>query len=180
MPFPTTSFSLTLIDALDTLLILGNISEFQRVVEVLQDNVDFDIDVNASVFETNIRGEGCLRGPVGEKGLWSCLFENQESEYGLQNPPSLGTGPKPVTGGTAAFLVCGRERAQDPSSVSDIKVSGGLEGNMPELHEEPLSGSVNKKGINSAFFLITPHSVEFSGMMEMFFVWFVVLDVCLF
>ncbi|XP_067564029.1 ER degradation-enhancing alpha-mannosidase-like protein 2 isoform X3 [Pseudorca crassidens] len=49
------SFSLTLIDALDTLLILGNVSEFQRVVEVLQDNVDFDIDVNASVFETNIR-----------------------------------------------------------------------------------------------------------------------------
>ncbi|XP_029427550.1 ER degradation-enhancing alpha-mannosidase-like protein 2 isoform X4 [Rhinatrema bivittatum] len=49
------SFSLTLIDALDTLLILGNVSEFQRVVYVLQDRVNFDIDVNASVFETNIR-----------------------------------------------------------------------------------------------------------------------------
>ncbi|XP_064247477.1 ER degradation-enhancing alpha-mannosidase-like protein 2 isoform X3 [Passer domesticus] len=49
------SFSLTLIDALDTLLILGNVSEFQRVVNVLQEGVDFDIDVNASVFETNIR-----------------------------------------------------------------------------------------------------------------------------
>lgn len=46
--------------------ILGNTSEFQRVVEVLQDNVDFDIDVNASVFETNIRGERCLLGPVRE------------------------------------------------------------------------------------------------------------------
>lgn len=46
--------------------ILGNTSEFQRVVEVLQDNVDFDIDVNASVFETNIRGECCLLGPVRE------------------------------------------------------------------------------------------------------------------
>ncbi|KAG8517848.1 ER degradation-enhancing alpha-mannosidase-like protein 2 [Galemys pyrenaicus] len=54
------SFSLTLIDALDTLLILGNVTEFQRVVEVLQDNVDFDIDVNASVFETNIRVVGGL------------------------------------------------------------------------------------------------------------------------
>uniref|UniRef100_A0A8C5NKF6 alpha-1,2-Mannosidase n=1 Tax=Junco hyemalis TaxID=40217 RepID=A0A8C5NKF6_JUNHY len=31
------SFSLTLIDALDTLLILGNVSEFQRVVNVLQE-----------------------------------------------------------------------------------------------------------------------------------------------
>ncbi|XP_031289792.1 ER degradation-enhancing alpha-mannosidase-like protein 2 isoform X2 [Camelus dromedarius] len=56
------SFSLTLIDALDTLLILGNVSEFQRVVEVLQDNVDFDIDVNASVFETNIRDPSFMEG----------------------------------------------------------------------------------------------------------------------
>ncbi|XP_074148584.1 ER degradation-enhancing alpha-mannosidase-like protein 2 [Sminthopsis crassicaudata] len=54
------SFSLTLIDALDTLLILGNVTEFQRVVDVLQESVDFDIDVNASVFETNIRVVGGL------------------------------------------------------------------------------------------------------------------------
>ncbi|XP_069808414.1 ER degradation-enhancing alpha-mannosidase-like protein 2 isoform X2 [Dendropsophus ebraccatus] len=54
------SFSLTLIDALDTLLIIGNVSEFHRVVNVLQDTVDFDIDVNASVFETNIRVVGGL------------------------------------------------------------------------------------------------------------------------
>ncbi|XP_061487656.1 ER degradation-enhancing alpha-mannosidase-like protein 2 isoform X2 [Rhineura floridana] len=54
------SFSLTLIDALDTLLILGNVSEFQRVVGVLQEGVNFDIDVNASVFETNIRVVGGL------------------------------------------------------------------------------------------------------------------------
>lgn len=37
--------------------ILGNVSEFQRVVSVLQEGVNFDIDVNASVFETNIRGK---------------------------------------------------------------------------------------------------------------------------
>ncbi|GLD50624.1 ER degradation-enhancing alpha-mannosidase-like protein 2, partial [Lates japonicus] len=49
------SFSLTLIDALDTLLVLGNRTEFERVASLLQDTVDFDIDVNASVFETNIR-----------------------------------------------------------------------------------------------------------------------------
>uniref|UniRef100_UPI00398EA8A1 ER degradation-enhancing alpha-mannosidase-like protein 2 n=1 Tax=Pristiophorus japonicus TaxID=55135 RepID=UPI00398EA8A1 len=54
------SFSLTLIDALDTLLVLGNVTEFQRVVHVLQDGMDFDIDVNASVFETNIRVVGGL------------------------------------------------------------------------------------------------------------------------
>ncbi|XP_048840298.1 ER degradation-enhancing alpha-mannosidase-like protein 2 [Brienomyrus brachyistius] len=54
------SFSLTLIDALDTLLILGNHTEFQRVASLLQDTIDFDIDVNASVFETNIRVVGGL------------------------------------------------------------------------------------------------------------------------
>uniref|UniRef100_A0A671NUS6 alpha-1,2-Mannosidase n=1 Tax=Sinocyclocheilus anshuiensis TaxID=1608454 RepID=A0A671NUS6_9TELE len=54
------SFSLTLIDALDTLLILGNHTEFQRVATLLQDMVDFDTDVNASVFETNIRVVGGL------------------------------------------------------------------------------------------------------------------------
>lgn len=54
------SFSLTLIDALDTLLILGNHTEFQRVATLLQNTVDFDTDVNASVFETNIRVVGGL------------------------------------------------------------------------------------------------------------------------
>ncbi|XP_019743318.1 ER degradation-enhancing alpha-mannosidase-like protein 2 isoform X1 [Hippocampus comes] len=54
------SFSLTLIDALDTLLVLGNQTEFQRVASLLQDTVDFDIDINASVFETNIRVVGGL------------------------------------------------------------------------------------------------------------------------
>ncbi|XP_010890130.1 ER degradation-enhancing alpha-mannosidase-like protein 2 isoform X2 [Esox lucius] len=74
------SFSLTLIDALDTLLILGNHTEFQRVATLLQDSVHFDIDVNASVFETNIRVVGGLlsahllskrAGMVVEPG-WPC------------------------------------------------------------------------------------------------------------
>lgn len=40
-----------------SLKVLGNHTEFQRVASLLQDTVDFDIDVNASVFETNIRGK---------------------------------------------------------------------------------------------------------------------------
>uniref|UniRef100_A0AAY4CES0 alpha-1,2-Mannosidase n=1 Tax=Denticeps clupeoides TaxID=299321 RepID=A0AAY4CES0_9TELE len=40
--------------------ILGNRTEFQRVTSLLQDTVDFEIDVNASVFETNIRVVGGL------------------------------------------------------------------------------------------------------------------------
>ncbi|XP_074660113.1 ER degradation-enhancing alpha-mannosidase-like protein 2 [Tubulanus polymorphus] len=53
------SFSLTLIDALDTLAIMGNCSEFNRVTEFVK-KVDFDMDINASVFETNIRVVGGL------------------------------------------------------------------------------------------------------------------------
>ena len=50
------SYSLTLIDALDTLAIMGNQTEFQRVASLLLDTMDFDKDINVSVFETNIRG----------------------------------------------------------------------------------------------------------------------------
>jgi hypothetical protein len=70
--------------------ILGNTSEFQRVVEVLQDNVDFDIDVNASVFETNIRGKGCFLGPVGEIGV---VTDKQNGRRGLQESSFQGTAP---------------------------------------------------------------------------------------
>lgn len=50
------SYSLTLIDALDTLAVMGNYSEFRRVTELLEKTLDFDRDINVSVFETNIRG----------------------------------------------------------------------------------------------------------------------------
>ncbi|TNM86604.1 hypothetical protein fugu_006834 [Takifugu bimaculatus] len=64
------SFSLTLIDALDTLLVLGNQTEFQRVASLLQDTIDFDTDVNASVFETNIRAFQTATGmPYGTVNL---------------------------------------------------------------------------------------------------------------
>ncbi|KAG1678328.1 ER degradation-enhancing alpha-mannosidase-like protein 2 [Nymphon striatum] len=53
-------FSLTLIDALDTLAVIGNYSEFHRVVGIITSNINFDINVNVSVFETNIRVLGGL------------------------------------------------------------------------------------------------------------------------
>lgn len=52
------SYSLTLIDALDTLVVLGNYSEFRRVVGLVTQRQDFDEDINVSVFETNIRVVG--------------------------------------------------------------------------------------------------------------------------
>ncbi|XP_053674043.1 ER degradation-enhancing alpha-mannosidase-like protein 2 [Anopheles nili] len=53
------SYSLTLIDALDTLAVMGNYTEFGRVVQLLADQT-FDADINVSVFETNIRIIGGL------------------------------------------------------------------------------------------------------------------------
>uniref|UniRef100_A0A1B0DB66 alpha-1,2-Mannosidase n=1 Tax=Phlebotomus papatasi TaxID=29031 RepID=A0A1B0DB66_PHLPP len=54
------SYSLTLIDALDTLAVMGNNTEFQRVVDILVNNSNFESDINVSVFETNIRIVGGL------------------------------------------------------------------------------------------------------------------------
>lgn len=54
------SYSLTLIDALDTLAVMGNFTEFRRVVNILIEKSDFDSDINVSVFETNIRIVGGL------------------------------------------------------------------------------------------------------------------------
>lgn len=52
----------TLVDALDTLAVMGNASEFKRAVRLVCDAfVDgFDFDANVSVFETNIRVLGGL------------------------------------------------------------------------------------------------------------------------
>ena len=44
-----------LIDSLDTLAVVGNYSEFQRVYRYLAAKANFDADINVSVFETNIR-----------------------------------------------------------------------------------------------------------------------------
>ena len=54
------SYSLTLIDALDTLVVMGNYSEFGRVSSLLSTTLNFEQDVNVSVFETNIRGDAVL------------------------------------------------------------------------------------------------------------------------
>merc|ERR1719219_2935159 len=54
------NFSLTLIDTLDTLVVLGDVNEFEKGVKLVIDNVSFDRDFAVSVFETNIRVVGGL------------------------------------------------------------------------------------------------------------------------
>ncbi|CAM9400427.1 unnamed protein product, partial [Chrysoparadoxa australica] len=49
----------TLIDTLDTLVVLGNYTEFRHAVDIVTTQASFSLDRNVSVFETNIR---CLGG----------------------------------------------------------------------------------------------------------------------
>lgn len=56
----TCSYSLSLIDALDTLIVMGLHDEFNKAVDYIKYNVSFDADINVSVFETNIRVVGGL------------------------------------------------------------------------------------------------------------------------
>jgi hypothetical protein len=48
-------FSLTLIDSLDTLAVMGNVSEFQHAVRLVIDLVRFDRNSTIQVFEATIR-----------------------------------------------------------------------------------------------------------------------------
>ncbi|XP_055925228.1 ER degradation-enhancing alpha-mannosidase-like protein 3 isoform X2 [Argiope bruennichi] len=54
------NFSLTLVDTLDTLVVLGDFDEFEVAVKKVIKDVSFDNDVVVSVFETNIRMLGGL------------------------------------------------------------------------------------------------------------------------
>lgn len=54
------NYSLTLIDSLDTLLIMGNISEFKKAVKLVIENVSFEQDSTIQVFEASIRLLGGL------------------------------------------------------------------------------------------------------------------------
>ncbi|OWY97125.1 ER degradation-enhancing alpha-mannosidase [Phytophthora megakarya] len=53
-------FSLTLVDSLDMLAVLGDREEFARAVKLVIDSVSFDRDVTVSVFESTIRVIGGL------------------------------------------------------------------------------------------------------------------------
>ncbi|KAL7671380.1 hypothetical protein ACOME3_006279 [Neoechinorhynchus agilis] len=72
-------YSLTLIDSLDTLFVMGKCNEFQDAYTKAL-NVNFDKDVNVSVFETNIRVVGGLLAGhmvapycgVNESTQWPC------------------------------------------------------------------------------------------------------------
>ncbi|XP_076048501.1 ER degradation-enhancing alpha-mannosidase-like protein 1 [Oratosquilla oratoria] len=53
-------YSLTLIDTLDTLAVLGDSKEFRNAAQLVIENVSFDVDSTVQVFEANIRLLGAL------------------------------------------------------------------------------------------------------------------------
>ncbi|TNN07273.1 ER degradation-enhancing alpha-mannosidase-like protein [Schistosoma japonicum] len=56
------NFSLTMLDGLDSLFLIGELDEFEAAVRAVVRTVRFDSDVDVSVFETNIRVIGGLLG----------------------------------------------------------------------------------------------------------------------
>ncbi|CAH8843416.1 unnamed protein product [Trichobilharzia szidati] len=56
------NFSLTMLDGLDSLFLIGELDEFDSAVKAVVETVKFDSDVDVSVFETNIRVLGGLLG----------------------------------------------------------------------------------------------------------------------
>ena len=53
-------FAVTLIDALDAMVVMGNKTAFERGVRAVIDNTRFDVDAHVSLFEMNIRVLGGL------------------------------------------------------------------------------------------------------------------------
>lgn len=54
------NFSLTLVDSLDTLVMMGDINEFEAALKKIIRDLNFNTDIVVSVFETNIRMLGGL------------------------------------------------------------------------------------------------------------------------
>ena len=79
---------MTLIDSLDMLVIMGNNSEFQRVAQLVLDHTDFDIDINVSVFETNIRGKIIILSDL-RRGKTRFLMKCKENYQDSVNTVSL-------------------------------------------------------------------------------------------
>ena len=83
--------ALTLVDTLDTLVVMGNYSEFARAVRLIESTVNFDIDLNVSVFETTIRVlGGLISGHVLAAGLdsgkeWTGSYSGGTGDRGARN-----------------------------------------------------------------------------------------------
>uniref|UniRef100_A0A915N145 alpha-1,2-Mannosidase n=2 Tax=Meloidogyne javanica TaxID=6303 RepID=A0A915N145_MELJA len=74
------NFSLTLVDTLDTLVVLGEFDEFERAVKLAVEQISFDSDLTVSVFETNIR----MVGGLISAHLMSLLVKQREDRQRME------------------------------------------------------------------------------------------------
>ncbi|XP_072015808.1 ER degradation-enhancing alpha-mannosidase-like protein 3 isoform X2 [Amphiura filiformis] len=76
-------FSLTIVDSLDTLALLGLFDKFEEAVKLIIKDVSFDTDIVVSVFETNIRMMGGLLGghvmalEIMQRGKYMQWYNNE-------------------------------------------------------------------------------------------------------
>lgn len=87
---------MTLVDTLDTLVIIGDFDEFEHAVKLVIDNVSFDHDIIISVFETNIRMVG-----------WVFNLSN----YYLLNGKKSNSDYRMIYRNAAAFSECDKYRS---------------------------------------------------------------------
>lgn len=72
-------YMLTLVDTLDTLAIMGNVTEFKRAVQLVIDNLSFDKPSTVQVFEVTIRIIGSLLST-------HLIITDQEQPFGDLKP----------------------------------------------------------------------------------------------
>uniref|UniRef100_A0A4W3JLL5 alpha-1,2-Mannosidase n=1 Tax=Callorhinchus milii TaxID=7868 RepID=A0A4W3JLL5_CALMI len=94
-------FSLTLVDTLDTLVLLNQMEEFEDAVRRVVQDVHLDNDIVVSVFETNIRVLGGLLGGhamaiiLRDQGEWMQWYNdellNMAKELGYRLLPAFNT-----------------------------------------------------------------------------------------
>lgn len=112
-------FSLTLVDSLDTLAILGNTSEFQYAVRKVVRNVHFNKENIVQVFEANIRIVG---------GLISAhlLIMDPDKPFGELKPPWYDGELLKLAHDLASRLLPAFEKSSSGIPYPRVSLSGGV------------------------------------------------------
>jgi mannosidase alpha-like ER degradation enhancer 2 len=132
---------LTLIDTLDTLVVLGNYTEFARAVERLkaldQDHPLIAVDQNVSLFETNIR---VLGGLLSAHQMAQAYFVVPASPV---SPSAASTGvPHSSTGTTTTLEEPEAEQPQPQEPSQSQHERSSLQARVPKSHVWDHAGKI--------------------------------------
>ncbi|KAI6187184.1 Alpha-1,2-Mannosidase [Aphelenchoides besseyi] len=126
-------YSLTLIDALDTLAMIGNVSEFHRAVRLVE-NVNFNQNVTVQVFEATIRIIGGLLSShliITNQNPWLGDFRMADYDGKLLSlSHELATRLLPAFDGSASGLPFPR-----------VNLQSGVQMSAPQINETCTSGA---------------------------------------